>query len=91
MLKVSKAAQSMANSMDVNQQNGVFYALFNFSENTNVTIRLTNTLGQEVATTQQFEGKIGRVRLQLDNVAEGVYMVILNDGKETITKKIVKQ
>jgi hypothetical protein len=91
MLSVIKSAQNQVSIMDVNQQNGEFYAVFNFNENTIATIRLTNALGQEVATTQQFEGKNGRVRLQLDNVAEGIYMVILNDGKETITKKIVKQ
>ncbi len=89
-LNVSKGTQTFSNSMEVTQQNGEFYAMFNFSENTLATIRLTNTLGQEITTTQQFEGKSGRVRLQLDNAAEGVYMVILNDGKESITKKIVK-
>jgi hypothetical protein len=90
-LNVSKGIQSQANSMEVSQQNGEFYAVFNFSENTLATIRLTNALGQEIATTLQFEGKNGRVRLQLDNAAEGVYMIILNDGTESITKKIVKQ
>jgi hypothetical protein len=90
-LNVSKGVQSQANRMEVSQQNGEFYAVFNFAENTLATIRLTNALGQEIATTQQFEGKNGRVRLQLDNAAEGVYMVILNDGAASITKKIVKQ
>lgn len=90
VLNVSKGAQSHANSMEVNQQNGTFYAVFNFAENTLVTIRLTNAIGQEVTATQQFEGRNGRVKLQLDNTAEGIYMVILNNGKESITQKIVK-
>ncbi|HRG58858.1 MAG TPA: PKD domain-containing protein, partial [Bacteroidia bacterium] len=90
-LNVNKAAQSQAISMDVNQQNGVFYALFNFNENTIATIRLTNALGQEITNTLRFEGKIGKIRLPLENVAEGVYMVVLNNGKDTFTKKIVKQ
>jgi PKD repeat protein len=90
VLTVSKGIQSQANSMEVNQQNGAFYAVFNFAENTLVTIRLTNAIGQEVAATQQFEGKNGRVKLQLDNAAEGIYMIILNNGKESFTQKIVK-
>lgn len=89
-LNVINGNQSSTNNMEVNQQNGEFYAVFNFSENTIATIRITNSLGQEIATTQQFEGKSGKVRLQLDKAAEGVYMVILNDGKVSSTKKIVK-
>jgi hypothetical protein len=68
-----------------------FMQCLTLAENTTATIRLTNALGQEIASTQQFEGKNGRVRLQLDNAAEGVYMIILNDGTESITKKVVKQ
>ena len=90
LLNVTNALTNANNSIDVNQQNGVFYAMFNFTENTIATIRITNTIGQEVATTQQFEGKIGKVRLQLDGLAEGVYMVIINNGTETLTKKIIK-
>jgi PKD repeat protein len=79
-----------ANSMDIKQQNGVYYAVFNFTENTAVSIRLTNTAGQEVAALQQFEGKSGKVKISLDQFANGIYMIILNNGKESITKKIVK-
>jgi hypothetical protein len=76
--------------MDIKQQNGVYYAVFNFTENTAVSIRLTNTAGQEVAALQQFEGKSGKVKISLDQFANGIYMIILNNGKESITKKIVK-
>jgi PKD repeat protein len=90
LLTVTKGSFQASNSMDITQQNGVYYAVFNFAENTIATIRLTNALGQEIATTQQFEGKSGKVKLQLDQAAEGIYMIVLNNGKEAITKKIVK-
>jgi hypothetical protein len=89
LLNVTNAINAN-NSMDITQQNGAYFAVFNFTENTTVTIRLTNALGQEVSTTQQFEGKSGKVKLQLDHVANGIYMIVLNNGKESITKKIVK-
>jgi PKD repeat protein len=77
--------------MDVQQVNDEFYAVFRFEDITTVNIRLTNALGQEVTETLQFEGKNGRVRLPIENTAVGVYMVVLNTGKDTITKKIVKK
>jgi len=90
VLSVTKGASSIVNSMDVQMQNGMFYAVFYFSENSTATISIVNALGQEVTSTQQYEGKSGRVRLQLDEVVSGVYLVTLNNGKESITKKIVK-
>jgi hypothetical protein len=77
--------------MDVQQANDEFYAVFNFAEITKVNIRLTNALGQEITETLQFEGKNGRVRLPLENNAVGVYMIVLNNGKENVTRKIVKK
>jgi hypothetical protein len=86
-----KDAQVTDRLMDVQQVNDEFYAVFRFADITTVTIRLTNALGQEVTETLQFEGKNGRVRLPIENTAVGVYMVVLNTGKDTITKKIVKK
>jgi len=86
-----KDAQVTDRLMDVQQVNDEFYAVFRFADITTVTIRLTNALGQEVTETLQFEGKNERVRLPIENTAVGVYMVVLNTGKDTITKKIVKK
>ena len=77
-------------SMDIKLLNGVYYAVFNFAENTTINISFTNALGQEVAASQQFEGKNGKVKLPLDQIAEGIYIIMLNNGKESITRKIVK-
>jgi len=86
-----KAGGAISNvSMDVQMQNGIFYAVFYFNENSTATISIVNALGQEVTSTQQYEGKSGKVRLQLDNAAEGVYLVTLRNGSEILTKKIVK-
>jgi hypothetical protein len=77
-------------SMDIKLLNGVYYAVFNFAENTTTNISFTNALGQEVAASQQFEGKNGKVKLPLDQIAEGIYIIMLSNGKESITRKIVK-
>jgi hypothetical protein len=90
VLNITEGSSTLANSMDVNMQNGIFYAVFYFNEISRASISIVNALGQEVAVKQQYEGKNGRVRLQLDNAAEGVYLVTLTSGKESITKKIVK-
>ena len=90
VLSITEGSSTLANSMDVNMQNGIFYAVFYFNEMSSASISIVNALGQEVAAKQQYEGKSGRVRLQLDNAAEGVYLVTLTSGNESITKKIVK-
>jgi PKD repeat protein len=90
LLTVNKADLNSKNGMQLVKQDGVYYAIYSFQEVTIGSVRVTNALGQEVCSTQQFQGKYGKLRLQLDNFSEGIYMVVMSNGKETITNKIVK-
>jgi hypothetical protein len=90
VLSITEGSSNLVNSMDLIMQNSMIYAVFYFNEMSSASISIVNALGQEVAVKQQYEGKSGRVRMQLDNAAEGVYLVTLTSGKEIVTKKIVK-
>ncbi len=76
--------------MDVQVQNGVYYAVFNFNENTQVVIHIINALGQQIGNSQEFEGKNGKIKLNLDQAAEGVYLISLQSKDRKTTKRIVK-
>jgi hypothetical protein len=71
-------------------QDGVYYAVFNFTENTRGSLRITNNLGQEVCATQELLGKNGKLKLQLEHLSKGIYMVIMSNGKEIKSQKIIK-
>ncbi len=91
LLFVSEAtANSGSSYMDIQTRNGVYFAVFNFAENTKASIQIVNALGQMVATMQEFEGKSGTVKLNLDNMAEGVYIITLRSNNEMVTKRIIK-
>lgn len=76
--------------VDVQNMNGSYYAVFNTEQVINANIKVHNALGQIVGNAITFEGKNGNVMLQLNDVPAGVYIVSIDDGYNTVTRKIIK-
>jgi hypothetical protein len=89
-ITVRTGAASATNNMDINMQNGLYYAVFYFTENAKANISIVNALGQEVLPNYNFEGKNGKVKLEMENLVSGVYLVSVSCGEKVLTKKIVK-
>jgi hypothetical protein len=90
ILRVITVDPAQANEVNLVMQDGVYYAVFNFTENTRGSLRITNNLGQEVCATQELLGKNGKLKLQLEHLSKGIYMVIMSNGKEIKSQKIIK-
>jgi hypothetical protein len=54
------------------------------------SIKVHNALGQLINAPISFEGKTGQVLLNLNDAPEGVYIVSINSGNDTVTRKIIK-
>jgi PKD repeat protein len=76
--------------VDVQQRNNDYYAVFNTDQNMVASIKVHNALGQLINAPISFEGKTGQVLLNLNDAPEGVYIVSINSGNDTVTRKIIK-
>ena len=63
---------------------------YELPEETEVTLRVYDVLGREVATLQQGRKRAGRhsVPLNTDQLASGVYFGRLQAGEQTLTTKV---
>lgn len=75
---------------EVQNVNGSYYAIFNADMMVNANIKVHNALGQLVGNVITFEGKNGTVLININDEPEGVYIVSINSGNNTITRKIIK-
>lgn len=87
---VKSASSTSRDYVEVQTINGEFYTVFKSEQLINATIKVHNALGQQVGAALNFEGKNGNVLLNLGEVPDGVYIVSINNGANTTTRKIVK-
>lgn len=62
---------------------------YNFNEATDLTINLTNTLGQVMTQKVVSNATKGAIQLDLNNLVEGIYMVQFTDGTRQFSQKLV--
>lgn len=62
---------------------------FDFSEKVDLTISITNTVGQEVYRSELNNTKNGIAELDVSNFASGVYFVKLSEGQNQMTKRLI--
>ncbi|HRG57722.1 MAG TPA: PKD domain-containing protein [Bacteroidia bacterium] len=89
-ISVKSSSSTHRDYVDVQTINGEFYTIFNTEQNITANIKIHNALGQQIGKVITFEGKNGNVLLNLSEVPDGVYIVSINDGLDTVTKKIIK-
>jgi hypothetical protein len=77
-------------SIEIQNMNGSFYAVFNADQMLNANIKVHNALGQAIGKEVSFEGKNGNVLINIDDVPDGVYIVSITNGENIITRKIIK-
>jgi hypothetical protein len=77
-----------------NPTNGTFTIGLDLKKNANVKVRVTNLLGQEVATVApkaMAPGKNSDVKIDMSKFASGIYLYTVSSDEFTVTKRIVKQ
>ncbi len=89
-IKVNSVNSTGRESIEVQNMNGAFYAVFNADQLINATIKIHNALGQLVGNEISFEGKNGNVLLNMNDVPDGVYIVSIINGNNIVTRKIIK-
>lgn len=57
----------------------------------NMNISITNMMGVKVANMQQASNKAGSVRIPLQNIPSGIYIVTLQNAGQLFTQKLIKQ
>ncbi|MEM1321555.1 MAG: T9SS type A sorting domain-containing protein [Bacteroidota bacterium] len=62
---------------------------FNFSESTDLYIQLTSVTGQLIREEAVFAALNGRINLDLEDIASGVYFVQIRDAENLLTKRLV--
>lgn len=71
-----------------NPANDFINVSFDFNESRDLTIRLTNTIGQVVRTQSMSDMVQGTLTLNVADLSEGIYLVQLTDGTEQAVQKI---
>ena len=68
-------------------------AVLNFEapESGNTTIRITNLLGQEVFRKEMGNVKMGNVKLPVQNLSGGIYLINVNCGGLSVTERLIKE
>lgn len=56
----------------------------------NLNIGITNMMGVKVAEVQQASNKSGSVSIPLQNIANGIYIITIQNGKQIFTQKLIK-
>lgn len=77
-----------------NPTNGTFTLSLDLKKNADVKVRVTNLLGQEVASIApkaMVAGKNNEVKIDMSKFANGVYLYTVSSENFTVTKRIVKQ
>jgi hypothetical protein len=72
-----------------NPANAVLYVNATFKKECNVTIRLTNALGQIVSSRQISNTAGGTFTFDTGSLAAGIYFVSVSSPEKTITKKLI--
>jgi PKD repeat protein len=89
-IKVNSVNSTGRESIEVQNMNGAFYAVFSSEQIINSNIKIHNALGQLIGNEVTFEGKNGNVLLNLNDVPDGVYIVSIINGNNIVTRKIIK-
>lgn len=62
---------------------------YNFSESTDLNIRLSNNLGQTIFARNLPGAQSGDEELKLNGLANGLYFVVISDEENVVTKRLV--
>ena len=83
--------QELQNSMELfpNPSHGIFHLTFNAKSSNSYLVNITNDLGAIVyrSTTNMFTGKVDK-EIDLSELAKGIYMINISDGKAVVSKRI---
>ncbi|MBI2723293.1 MAG: T9SS type A sorting domain-containing protein [Bacteroidetes bacterium] len=76
-------------TLSPNPTSGVFNVGFNFNTKENVTINVTNALGQIIKTTTRDMVSNENVQLDLSAYANGVYFVTVSNGTDKMVQRLI--
>lgn len=91
LLNVSSPKEAVEPTMQIQRINGSYYAVFNFEQPAKASITIANIMGREVAMARTFEGKEGKILLELPDTENGILLITLSDGLRIITKRIMNE
>eukprot|EP01012_Entosiphon_sulcatum_P011829 TRINITY_DN17325_c0_g1_i1.p1 TRINITY_DN17325_c0_g1~~TRINITY_DN17325_c0_g1_i1.p1 ORF type:complete len:1008 (+),score=87.12 TRINITY_DN17325_c0_g1_i1:87-3110(+) len=81
-------ASAVNDQIFINQDQGGAYVKTNFAENTKATISAYNTMGQQLMTDKQVEGKENTTYLDLGNVHSQVVIIKVTTATHSSVKKL---
>jgi PKD repeat protein len=90
ILNVLNPKAAGASYMDVQMMNDCYYAVFNFDSVITAHISVARLTGQVVIPTQTFVGNNGKVKIDIDDEEQGIYLITLRSGNKIVSKKIIK-
>ncbi|MDR3680204.1 MAG: T9SS type A sorting domain-containing protein [Flavipsychrobacter sp.] len=92
-LSVSNVNASSAINVELvpNPATDAFAINFNAPQEGNTTVRIVNAIGQDVYNVALGNMKNGKVTVPVRSFAPGIYLVTLNCGGISVTKRLVKQ
>lgn len=71
------------------ESNNTLALYFDYPQSTSVTVEVCDLLGNRVVTEPPFQIKDGRKTIDVPGVATGMFVVIVDNGKQKIVKKVV--
>lgn len=72
-----------------NPASNAAFVNYRFSESTDLTIRLINNIGQLISTRKISSTLSGSERFDLSGIASGIYSVVMTDGENVTTQRLV--
>ncbi len=89
IVAINEVAFDQSIRLAPNPTNGVTNLLVSLPEAADLTIRVTNSLGQQVIQRVENNVQEGTLRLDMSRFAKGMYFVELSDGKNQSTRRLI--
>jgi len=89
IVAINEVAFDQSIRLAPNPTNGVTNLLVSLPEAADLTIRVTNSLGQQVMQRVEKNVQEGTLRLDMSRYAKGMYFVELSDGKNQSTRRLI--
>ena len=78
-------------TMYPNPTSDVTYVEYEFNTSVDLTVQVYNALGEAIITANEYDSAYGKVRLDVADLADGVYFVVITDGTNVENKRLVIQ
>jgi hypothetical protein len=78
-------------TMYPNPTSDVTYVEYEFNTSVDLTVQVYNALGEAIITANEYNSAYGKVRLDVADLADGVYFVVITDGNNVENKRLIIQ